>query len=164
MTRYFKAILPSAFFLITSSLAIASEQSCNSVVTTKLIDSNEAKLMVYEVQPKLFDLGMSVGSEIEDIKRVTFISTASACHIQPIALERGGDWGWHLVWTEGDAGVFYARMDGEAWVSSPKKKIAELPASEIELKLTNLTVELHWTDAAGNQASRKSDDEGRYWD
>lgn len=119
--------------------------------------------MVYEVQPKVFDLGISVGSEIENIKRVTFIASASACHIQPIALERGGDWGWHLVWAEGDAGVFYARMDGEAWVSSPKKKIAELPASKIEFKLTNQTVELHWIDAVGNQASRKSEDEGRYW-
>lgn len=149
--------------LFNSSLVYASEHSCDKTVAPSTTIEN-VKLFVYEVEPKVFELGMLTGEQVKDIKRITYNSATSACDIWPIALEQGGDWGWHLVWVEEGAGVFYARMDGEAWVSSPKKRIATVPASQIEFKVTDQILELHWLDADGKHISRKSSDEGRYWD
>jgi hypothetical protein len=55
------------------------------------------------------------------------------CPHHGAALATGGEgkdwWGYHMAWFDGgnddsgkDASLFYARMDGEAWVSSPPKK------------------------------------------
>lgn len=58
-------------------------------------------------------------------KRVTFGGPkAPHCHYQAMGLAKGGDWGWHITWVaEGSPILYYARMDGEAWVSSPTKKL-----------------------------------------
>jgi hypothetical protein len=69
------------------------------------------------------------------VNRATFGRwKVNGCPHHGAALARGGEgkdwWGYHMAWFDGgnddsgkDAALFYARMDGEAWVSSPPKKI-----------------------------------------
>ena len=72
-----------------------------------------------------------------DLKRATFGRwKIDGCHHHGAALATGGEgkdwWGYHMAWFDGgnddsgkDASLFYARMDGEAWVSSPPKKFGK---------------------------------------
>jgi len=104
-----------------------------------------------------------------DIKRVTFGGDRSdSCRYKYLAIARGGDWGWHLLWVaEGDRVLRYARMDGEAWVTSPVKKIAvqARTAGQPYVFTSGIQVWVAWVEAS--DASRiyavHSDDEGRNW-
>jgi hypothetical protein len=120
----------------------------------------------------VYDLAMALphkGSPL-DIKRVTFGGSATPmCHYKALALARGGDWGWHLAWVvAGIATLSYARMDGEAWVSSPTKKLSK------NAQLAGEPVILSWEHQVWIvwQASDEQDvslfavfsaDEGRSW-
>src|SRR5690606_23965083 len=66
---------------------------------------------------------------ITDVKRASFGDwKIDACPHHGPALARGGDWGWHMAWFDGGekAGLFYSRMDGEAWVSAPAKRFGNV--------------------------------------
>lgn len=94
-----------------------------------------------------------------DFKRVTFgVGKAEECGFLAIAIVKGGDWGWHLAWST-TKGVFYARMDGEAWVSSPVKKLGITPSSKLQLLAEGSELKLDW-----ESGKALSQDEGRSWD
>ena len=108
-----------------------------------------------------------------DIHRVTFGGGAeSGCHYRGLAIARGGDWGWHLAWTlaevePGKPALRYARMDGEAWVSSPAKRFGADGARDPSLKVEGERVTLMWRETLdGDDAERSvsSSDGGRSWD
>lgn len=108
--------------------------------------------------------------EALDVKRVTFGgSKAPGCHYQSLAIVRGGSWGWHLLWQDaGSAVLRYARMDGDAWVSSPTKKLsanARPAAPPVILPLEQqLWVVWYESDTGINKIYAVfSDDEGRSW-
>ena len=73
-------------------------------------------------------------SQAPVVQRATFGRwKVDGCPHHGAALATGGEgkdwWGYHMAWFDGgndetgkDASLFYARMDGEAWVSSPAKK------------------------------------------
>lgn len=73
-------------------------------------------------------------SQAPVVQRATFGRwKVDGCPHHGAALTTGGEgkdwWGYHMAWFDGgndetgkDASLFYARMDGEAWVSSPAKK------------------------------------------
>lgn len=149
---------------LNASIALAVGQPCQEAVKPQLQDDKNMKLWVHEFEPGKYDLAMSKDEVPENIKRVSFSGADAACIYRPIAIERGGDWGWHLVWAEQGEGVFYARMDGEAWVSSPKKRIVPSPAEKVELKISGQHLEIHWQDDVGQRLRQKSPDEGRSWD
>lgn len=95
----------------------------------------------------------------------------NACPHHGPALAKGGDWGYHMAWFDGGdkAGLFYARMDGEAWVSSPAKRFgdANSQAGHPALISNGEQVWLAWkemTDTASQVKLVKSDDGGRSWD
>ena len=103
------------------------------------------------------------------IKQVTFGrgQAEPACYFKPLALEQGGDWGWHMLWVEASGGLFYARMDGEAWVSSNPKHLTKLAAINPQFKLENQTITITWQQVeSGVTANMQalSSDEGRSWD
>lgn len=128
-------------------------------------------LLQHEFDGGVQDIAMAVSNESGlDIKRVTFGgSTVPECHYNAMALARGGDWGWHLVWiTERSAILSYARMDGEAWVSSPTKKLGK--EAHVDGQPLILTFEQKvWIVWQGHNAGPNkvyavySDDEGRSW-
>lgn len=141
-----------------------------------------AKTLDVNAEPVLFwqhsfddgvqDLAMAKPSmgEALNIKRVTFGgATSQVCRYKALAITRGGEWGWHLAWSvDGTSTLNYTRMDGEAWVSSPTKKLSK-NAQGARL-LTILTFEqqlwvvwLETNNKMNDIYAVLSNDEGRTW-
>ena len=94
-----------------------------------------------------------------------------ACPHHGPAIARGGDWGYHMAWFDGGdkAGLFYARMDGDAWVSSPAKRFGDAnnQAGHPALISDGEQVWLAWkemTDTLSLVKLARSNDGGRSWD
>ena len=111
------------------------------------------------------------------IKRVTFGrgQTKPACYFKPLAFVQGGEaekfWGWHLLWAEPPilqtGGLFYARMDGEAWVSSNPKRFTKLAPINPKFKLEKDIFTITWQQVENGLVVNMqaiSNDEGRSWD
>lgn len=94
-----------------------------------------------------------------------------ACPHHGGAIVRGGDWGLHLAWYDGNEkkpGLYVARMDGEAWVTSPARRFgnAEAQAGHPSLYAQGEHVWLVWKELTETHAvvmARESDDGGRSW-
>ena len=154
--------------LVTTSLVWADAQ-CASVSAS----AGDAQIQVAQ---SVFDGGLqelaiihqAAGSN-QKITRLSFAgSKETGCHFPAIAVLKGGDWGWHVVWTSSaNRGVFYARVDGEAWVSSLPKKLSPDVAELVTLKAVQgkLTITAKYP-ANLNLAEQQfvSEDEGRSWD
>lgn len=153
-----------ALFLLLPAAKAQAEAACPQEVRQQGAQGESVRLLVHAFEPGRFDLAMQAGEAAGELHRISFAGREDACGYQPLALERGGDWGWHLVWLEPEKGVFYARMDGAAWVSSPKKRIADHPVRDVRFSMAGSQLTIGWQDAAGNQHSRMSADEGRSWD
>lgn len=159
-----RMVILAVIALLNIQPALANGRSCQEAVRPLLQDDSNMKLWVHEFGPGKHDLALGAESGSAEIKRVSFSAKEDACAYRPLAIERGGDWGWHLVWSEQNSGVFYARMDGEAWVSSPRKSIAPLPVREVEFKVSGQHLIIRWHDDTSQRFSRTSQDEGRSWD
>jgi len=101
------------------------------------------------------------------------------CPHHGAALASGGDgvhwWGYHMAWFDGgnddtgkDATLFYARMDGEAWVSSPAKKFGNMKkqAGHPALAAVGENVWLVWREKDAGKSQiwlMQSTDEGKNW-
>ena len=113
-------------------------------------------------------------------KRATYGKwKVDGCPHHGAALASGGAaerwWGYHMAWFDGgndDAGkqssLFYARMDGVAWVSSPAKKFGNMQkqAGHPELMAAGEQVWLVWREKDAGKSQvwlMKSDDEGKSW-
>jgi len=105
------------------------------------------------------------GSDME-VKRVTFGGgKTEGCLHRSVAIAPGGgdeQWGWHLAWA-GEEGARYARMDGQAWVSSPPKRLSKAGASDISFQANGSELVLHWHDQHGAHQVVSHND-GRTWD
>ena len=116
------------------------------------------------------------------IKRVTFNrgKLKPNCFFKPVAFAQGGQnsqiqadqfWGWHILWTEASEnlpqGLFYARMDGEAWVSSNTKVLTKLAAINPQFNQQNQIISITWQQLEGGvtvSMHALSVDEGRSWE
>lgn len=106
-----------------------------------------------------------------DIKRVTFGGGSPDCLAKYLAIARGGNWGWHLLWLPQDSSVLhYARMDGEAWVTSPVKRLAKRaqPVHSPAMLTSGEQVWVVWAESSTGASTHDiyavhSDDEGRNW-
>ena len=107
------------------------------------------------------------------IKQVTFGrgQVEPACYFKPLAFAQGGEneqfWGWHLLWAEANGALFYARMDGEAWVSSNPKSFTKLAPINPQFKIEKDTVTVTWQQLENSlpvNMQAISSDEGRSWD
>jgi hypothetical protein len=119
-----------------------------------------------------------------DLKRATFGRwKIDGCPHHGAALATGGEgkdwWGYHMAWFDGgnddsgkDANLFYARMDGEAWVSSPPKKFGKHSnqAGHPALLSIGENVWLVWREIENKNIAKQnvikgmfSDDGGRSW-
>ena len=127
----------------------------------------------------LFDNGVrdhaiaNIGPEevTHQIHRASFGNwKIDACPHHGPAIARGGDWGYHMAWFDGgdNAGLFYARMDGNAWVSSPAKRFGDVNKQAGHPALVSLgeSVWLAWKERTENASEiklAKSEDGGRSW-
>jgi hypothetical protein len=118
-----------------------------------------------------YDLAMGVQSGAgQDIKRVSYDGIKTeGCHYKTVAIIPGGgqnQWGWHLAWA-GSHGLNYARMDGQAWVSSPPKRFSKAAVSDIRLQAEGSALSLLWYEQQGDKTvifQAVSHDEGRSWE
>lgn len=161
----------TALFLIllaTTSLAWA-DTHCVSVSTS----ADDAQIQVVQ---SVFDGGLqelaiihqAAGSN-QKITRLSFAGSKQAgCHFPSFALLKGGEWGWHVVWTSSaNQGVFYARVDGEAWVSSLPKKLSRDLAEKVVISQNQgrLIITIQYPSNLNLPEQQfVSEDEGRSWE
>ncbi|HEY8353383.1 MAG TPA: hypothetical protein VIK69_00020 [Methylophilaceae bacterium] len=153
----------TAFGLLLAA-GVQAETACPLELRQQSEGGSLVRLLVYEFEPGRFDLAMQVGEPATAIHRISHSGRDAQCAYQPLALERGGDWGWHLLWLEPGRGVYYARMDGDAWVSSPKKRLADDGVRQVRFRADGSHLYVIWLDADGRRQTRQSLDEGRSWD
>lgn len=112
----------------------------------------------------------------QDIHRASFGNwKVEACPHHGPALAQGGDWGWHMAWFDGgmnnkakSPGLYYARMDGEAWVSSPAMRFGHSgqQAGHPALMSVGDQVWLAWRELDDSGSAiwlKTSVDAGRTW-
>ncbi|MCB5186279.1 hypothetical protein LG201_13775 [Methylobacillus gramineus] len=139
------------------------------VAATRDINGQPVFLWQYTFTDGTRDLVMATSLEgrLQGIRRVTYGGSQTAgCHFPLLAIARGGNWGWHLAWMRMRKGLFYARMDGEAWVSSPPKRMTTADVTQVELLTNDSRVSLSWLELANNISTpyqMVSDDDGRFW-
>jgi len=97
------------------------------------------------------------------------------CPHHGAALASGGEgaewWGYHMAYFDGNdkaPGLYYSRMDGEAWVSSPPKKFGDNAKQAGHPAIVSLgkQVWVVWREIKEGQYSiwgMQSDDEGKTW-
>jgi hypothetical protein len=166
-------------FLPEKKLADYACECCRLAITTKpngtvvamwrhVFEGNERDHMMAEI-PK-------AGEEAK-LKRATFGRwKIDGCPHQGGALARGGEgenwWGYHMAYFDGKEkkpGLYYSRMDGEAWVAFPAKKFgnhAKQARHPAVLSLGNI-VWLAWLETDANNVNqvmvKTSTDEGKSW-
>jgi len=172
-----------ASFVPEQKLADSSCECCRIALTNKsdgtvvamwrhVFEGSERDHMIAEIPRN--------AGQAPVIKRATFGRwKIDGCPHHGAALASGGEdkdwWGYHMAWFDGgndDAGkkasLFYARMDGEAWVSSPAKKFGNQKnrAGHPALLSIGEKVWLVWreTEAKNNTIMGLfSEDGGRSW-
>lgn len=93
-----------------------------------------------------------------------------ACPHHGPALAQGGDRDWHMAWYDGgdSHGLYYARMDGTVWESSPQRRFGRVEAQAGHPALLSLNgrVWFVWKEIDAQGATiwgTHSADDGRNW-
>ena len=151
---YAESVINEAVVKSPCQIAQALDNHQQSVYfAQQLVDEGEQELVVL-----VKDVQQNVVT-----KRITYAhQKIEACHFPALAIARGGDWGWFLAWADTE-NVYYTRMDGEAYVFVPPKRLPIAQVENIEF-LTNqslLTMRVQKQD--GSSQLFVSDDEGRNW-
>lgn len=179
-------IAMGAMLIATTTLAAEDGASAARTAVEKLgggcpvaetVDADGAPVLLWQhrFENGAHDLAMARTQQgaLGEIHRVTFGgSDEPACHYRGLAIVRGGDWGWHLAWAlaepeTGQPALRYARMDGEAWVSSPARRFGNDSAHAPRLQVDGEQVTLTWRETQGDAESGLSAvsvDGGRSWD
>ena len=172
-----------ASFAPEQKLADSSCECCRIALTNKpdgtvvamwrhVFEGSERDHMMAEIPVQV--------NQVPVTKRATFGRwKIDGCPHHGAALATGGEgkdwWGYHMAWFDGgnddsgkDASLFYARMDGEAWVSSPPKKFGKHSnqAGHPALLSMGENVWLVWREIESKNnkiLGMFSDDGGRSW-
>jgi hypothetical protein len=167
-SKLFCLMMPGLFVLPLPMVVSEVEAGvdCPQEVLQQGEPRGDERLVVHAFEQGKYDLAISSGSADIDkaLYRISYSGHEDACMYRPLFLARGGDWGWHLLWMETGKGVYYARMDGQAWVSSPKRRLAEASVQDVQLSIEGAKLTVHWRAESGEPQSRISEDKGRSWD
>jgi hypothetical protein len=91
----------------------------------------------HQFEDGVFDLVMApvINDGSRPVVRLSFGGSKEAkCHFPEVSVLKGGDWGWHVAWVStAKQALYYARVDGDAWVSSLPKKFASQLAEQVLL-------------------------------
>ena len=143
---------------------------CNGI-TVPLTPNKTLQLVQQKFADNQRDLALIERTDTTStaVHRITFggrkNSENNVCCLQPLLLQKGDNWGWHVLWQEHDK-LFYLRVDGEAWVSSPPKKLAQLVKGDVKFSLKQETLTINWQQTEQGlvtQIQAVSTDEGRSW-
>jgi hypothetical protein len=180
---YARSLDNGASFAAEKKLADSSCECCRIAMTNKpdgtavamwrhVFAGNERDHMMAEIP--------SSASQPAVIKRATYGRwKIDGCPHHGAALASGGEgqdwWGYHMAWFDGgndangqSAGLYYARMDGVAWASTPAKKFAGSKnlAGHPALLSVGENVYLVWRESEAKThkiLGKYSDDGGRNW-
>ena len=180
---YARSFDNGASFVAEKKLADSSCECCRIAMTNKpdgtavamwrhVFAGNERDHMIAEIP--------SSASQPAVIKRATYGRwKIDGCPHHGAALVSGGEgqdwWGYHMAWFDGgndangqSAGLYYARMDGVAWASTPAKKFAGSKnlAGHPALLSVGENVYLVWRESEAKThkiLGKYSDDGGRNW-
>jgi hypothetical protein len=172
-----------ASFMPEQKLADSSCECCRIALTNKpdgtvaalwrhVFEGSERDHMIAEIP---------AGKAPAEPKRATYGKwKVDGCPHHGAALASGGEaerwWGYHMAWFDGgndetgkQSSLFYARMDGEAWVSSPAKKFGNMQkqAGHPALLAAGDQVWLVWREKDAGKSQvwlMKSSDEGKSWE
>ena len=160
------------FLLPVSSIAVAESPQLNSLCPIQTAQNPQTnKVIIWQHNfDGVFDLAMATETKqgLGPIVRLSFAgSKEPKCHFPAIAVQKGGDWGWHVAWgSSAKQSLMVVRVDEEAWVSSLPKKLVSQTADAIEFSekhgLLRLTYHLSSDDPSIKHAM-VSDDEGHNW-
>lgn len=171
-----------ASFSPEQKLADSSCECCRIALTNKP-DGTVAALWRHVFEGSERDHMMAeipVAGNKAEPKRATYGKwKVDGCPHHGAALASGGEgerwWGYHMAWFDGgndesgkQSSLFYARMDGVAWVSSPAKKFGNMQkqAGHPALVASGEQVWLVWREKDAGKSQiwlMKSDDEGKSW-
>jgi hypothetical protein len=158
-------------FLLLSISGLANAEPLCGAVFAKPTDNSQVTLTQQVFDGGLQELAIiyQLANAKQKISRLSFAGSKEAgCHFPSFNLIKGRDWGWHVVWTSSaNQGVFYARVDGEAWVSSLPKKLSQAVAEQVTLKEMQGKLIITAKYRANLNLPDEnfiSDDEGRNWD
>jgi hypothetical protein len=172
-----------ASFSAEHKLADNSCEYCRIATTNKpdgtvvamwnsLLEGVEHDYLIAEIPQK---------NEVANLHRATFSHwKVDDCPHQGVALANGGEgkdlWGYHMVYFDGNdakPGLYYSRMDGVAWASSPPKKIGDNTKQASHPAILSMSTEggaenvwLAWREIKDGKSSIMgmfSDDGGRSW-
>lgn len=170
LAYFFNPFLFGVIGFILSMQVGAEETASVKKECAQAVAKNQQNNPIYFMQYLFGDgtrdlaLTQTLPAKISDIKRVTFNKNID-CVYQTLAIAEGFNesarWGWHLAWAD-DNYIYYARMDGEAWVSSVPKKIVAKNASDLHFTQNGGLLILDWK-VCSESFSMVSDDEGRSW-
>ena len=158
------------FLLLRSNILLAD--SANACELVYFSEHDGAKVLLTQ---KVFDGGFQelaiVHQEANAQEKVTRLSFAGSkengCHFPAFSSLKGGEWGWHVVWTSSaNQGVFYARVDGDAWVSSLPKRLSRDLAEKVTISETQgqLIITMRYSSNLDlHEQQFFSEDEGRSW-
>ena len=158
-------------FLLLGMPSLALAGSAFAPVFAKSADNTQVVITQQAFDGGLQELAI-VHQDANAKQKVTRLSFAgskgSGCHFPSFALLKGGDWGWHVVWaSSANKGVFYARVDGEAWVSSLPKRLSPELAEQViigEREGKLIITAKYPTNLNSPSQVFSSEDEGRNWD
>lgn len=173
MISFNKQRIKFIFIGLLSSLslnAIAQDASENTLCPFRKFKFNQGGVTVWQKQFEdgVYDLVISPITQdgLAPIVRLSFGGSKEAkCHFPEVSLLKGGDWGWHVAWTSlNHQAIFYVRVDAEAWVSSPPKKMRHEIADVLQLSEAQgiLLLQYHLRDTPAQENHIfASEDEGR---
>jgi hypothetical protein len=171
-----------ASFAPEQKLADSSCECCRIALTNKP-DGTVAAMWRHIFQGSERDHMMAEipqAGQVPQPRRATFGRwKINGCPHHGAALASGGEgkgwWGYHMAWSDGgndesgkDATLFYALMDGKAWVSSPPRKFGNMAHQAGHPALLSLAgkVYLVWREQKKGSNSilgMVSGDEGKSW-
>lgn len=165
--QMYKGLLLGSVSLLPVNV-FAQESSANSLCPIREFQSKLGAVTVWQKQFEdgVFDLVMAPVRKDESppVIRLSFGgSKENRCHFPEVSVLKGGDWGWHVAWVStAKQALYYARVDGEAWVSSLPKKVAAQLAEGVLLSEASdkLSLSYHLLNQATLQVLI-SEDEGR---
>jgi hypothetical protein len=150
------------------SLSLQAQMLCEEQVISQ---SPAVSILPLTFEDSRYDLALRHPplANGQTITRLSFGGSQEAgCHFKAVQWLKGGDWGWHVLWTStGNPGVYYARVDGEAWVSSLPKRLSKISAEQLELSAQKdqLIIKVNYPTGQDSVEEKWiSDDEGRSWE
>jgi hypothetical protein len=167
------------FFILMLLISLSLKEALAEDVLAKSLckpleasDATARKVIIWQQSfDGVFDLAMAPATQsgLHPVIRLSFGGSKEAtCHFPAIAVLKGGDWGWHVAWgSEAKHSLMVARVDGDAWVSSLPKKLADQNPDRVEFSekdgVLRLTYQLS-SDETSIRHRMISNDEGHNWD